>query len=182
MFVSQNVNVVLFPQHNCSKVKSFLRHRLGRYITNVTKAAEVCSDFLCQGNGRCVRRDPLARHYLHLSAKSYRIWRSDNGDFAVTGWHSQHELQLLTDRFRCHCYEGHEGERCDSINKVREDDSPWRGEEEEEEEQERRRTEWEDEQGERWEQEQSVASLTRYSPHLVLLMLLLSLSLVQTVV
>lgn len=170
----------MFPQHNCSKVKSFLRHRLGRYITNVTKAAEVCSDFLCQGNGRCVRRDPLARHYLHLSAKSYRIWRSDNGDFAVTGWHSQHELQLLTERFRCHCYEGHEGERCDSINKVREDDSPWRGEEEEE--QERRRTEWEDEQGERWEREESVASLTRYSLHLVLLMLLLSLSFVKTVV
>lgn len=170
--------VVLFPQQNCSKVKSFLRHRLGKYITNVTRAAEVCSDFLCQGNGRCVRRDPLARHYLHLSADSYRIRLSADGDFAVTGWHSQYELQLLTERFRCRCYEGHEGERCDSINKVREDDGLWR---EEEEEQERRRTEWEDEQGERWDRGESEASWTRYSLHLVLLMLLLNLLLVKTV-
>lgn len=170
----------MFPQHNCTKVKSFLKHRLGQYITNVTKAAEVCSDFLCQGNGRCVRRDPLAHHYLHLSADSYHIQLAADGGFAVTGWHSQHELQLLTERFRCHCYEGHEGERCDSINKVREDDGPWR--DEEEDEQERRRTQWEDEQGERWEGGESAAPLTGCSLHLMLLTLLLNLSLVKTVV
>ncbi|KAE8296664.1 Hyaluronidase-4 [Larimichthys crocea] len=166
---------------NCTKVKSFLKHRLGQYITNVTRAAEVCSDFLCQGNGRCVRRDPLARHYLHLSSNSYSIKRSPDGDFAVTGWHSQHELQLLTERFRCHCYEGHVGESCDSINKVREDDGPWR-EKEEEDEQERRRTEWEDEQGERWEGGESVAPMNSYSINLMLLMLLLNLSFIKTVV
>uniref|UniRef100_A0A3Q3QVB6 Hyaluronidase n=1 Tax=Monopterus albus TaxID=43700 RepID=A0A3Q3QVB6_MONAL len=102
---------------NCTKVKSFLSHRLGQYIINVTRAAEVCSDFLCQGNGRCVRRDPHAPHYLHLSADSYHIQASGDEDFTVTGWHLQHELQLLTERFRCHCYEGHEGKNCDSINK-----------------------------------------------------------------
>ncbi|XP_075945804.1 hyaluronidase-4 [Anarhichas minor] len=168
-------------RHNCTKVKTFLSHRLGQYITNVTRAAEVCSDFLCQGNGRCVRRDPLARHYLHLSADSYHIRPSGDEDFAVTGWHSQHELQLLAERFRCHCYEGHEGERCDSINKVREDDGPWGGGEEEDE-QERRRTEWEDEQGEQWEGGQSEAPLTGCSFHLLLLMLLLNLSLGTAVV
>lgn len=141
----------------------------------MTRAAEVCSDFLCQGNGRCVRRDPLARHYLHLSSGSYRIRLSDGGDFAVTGWHSQRELTLLTERFHCRCYEGHEGERCDSINKVREDEGPWGGEEEEEE---RRRTEWEGEQGERWERGESVAPWTRSSLRLVLLTLLLNLLLV----
>lgn len=171
----------MFPQHNCTKVKTFLSHRLGQYITNVTRAAEVCSDYLCQGNGRCVRRDPLARHYLHLSADSYHIRPSVDGDFAVNGWHSQHELQLLTERFRCHCYEGHVGESCDSINIVREDDGPWR-EKEEEDEQERRRTAWEDEQGERWEGGESEAPSTGYSVHLMLLMLLLNLSLVKTVV
>lgn len=171
----------MFPQHNCTKVKTFLSHRLGQYITNVTRAAEVCSDFLCQGNGRCVRRDPLARHYLHLSTDSYRIRPSGDEDFAVTGWHSQHELQLLAERFRCHCYEGHEGERCDSINKVREDDGPWGGGEEEDQ-QERRRTEWEDEQGERWEGGQSEAPLTGCSFHLMLLMLLLNASMGTAVV
>lgn len=169
----------LFLQHNCTNVKSFLSHRLGQYITNVTRAAEVCSDFLCQGNGRCTRRDPEAGHYLHLSADSYHIRPSGDGDFAVTGWHSQHELQLLTERFRCHCYEGHEGEHCDSINKVKEEDDGQR-EDDDEDEQERRRTEWEDEQGERWERGESAALPTGCSHHMMLLMLLLNLSLVKT--
>ncbi|XP_035812929.1 hyaluronidase-4 isoform X2 [Amphiprion ocellaris] len=165
--------------HNCTTVKSFLSHRLGQYITNVTRAAEVCSDFLCQGNGRCVRRDPRAPHYLHLSADTYHIHPSGEGDFTVTGWHSQHELQLLTERFRCHCYEGHEGESCDSINKVREDERPWK---EEKDEQERKRTAWEDEQGEMCEGTENVAPATVCRHHLLLLMLLLNLSLVKMVV
>ncbi|KAJ8381683.1 hypothetical protein SKAU_G00024610 [Synaphobranchus kaupii] len=102
-------------RHNCSRVKSFLGSRLGQYITNVTRAAEVCSDFLCQSNGRCARRDSRASHYLHLSSDSYRIEPSGDGEFAVTGWHSQRELLLLANRFRCHCYQGYGGERCDSL-------------------------------------------------------------------
>lgn len=105
-------------RHNCTKVKSFLNHRLGQYITNVTRAAEFCSYFLCQNNGRCIRRDLRAPHYLHLNADSYHIQPSGDGDFLVTGWHSQHDLQLLVERFGCHCYEGHAGERCDSLNEV----------------------------------------------------------------
>lgn len=114
-------------QYNCSKVKAFLNHRLGQYITNVTRAAEVCSEFLCQSNGRCIRRDPRALHYLHLSRTTYRILPNRNGTFTVTGWHSQHELQLLAKRFHCHCYEGYEGERCNTTE-------PRQGEEGEEEE------------------------------------------------
>uniref|UniRef100_A0A673HQ29 Hyaluronidase n=1 Tax=Sinocyclocheilus rhinocerous TaxID=307959 RepID=A0A673HQ29_9TELE len=102
-------------RHNCSKVKAFLNHRLGQYITNVTRAAEICSDLLCQSNGRCVRRDPQAPHYLHLSRGSYRILSNRNGTFTVTGQPSKNEWQMLADKFRCHCYQGYEGERCDSI-------------------------------------------------------------------
>lgn len=101
-------------QQNCSRVRTFLSYRLGQYITNVTRAAEVCSEYLCQSNGRCVRRDPRALHFLHLSRTSYRILSNRNGTFTVTGCHSQHELQQLAGRFHCHCYEGYEGERCDS--------------------------------------------------------------------
>ncbi|XP_029379713.1 hyaluronidase-4 [Echeneis naucrates] len=164
---------------NCTKVKSFLSHRLGQYIVNVTRAAEICSDFLCQGNGRCVRRDPRARHFLHLSAKSYQIRPLGNGEFAVSGWPSQRELQLLNERFRCHCYEGHEGESCDSINSVKEDDGPWsRGEDDDE--QEKRRTEWEVEQDERWETGENSAPPIRLGLHTMLLMLLLNLLSVKT--
>lgn len=101
-------------QQNCSRVRTFLNYRMGQYITNVTRAAEVCSEYLCQSNGRCLRRDPRAPHFLHLSRTSYRIHSNRNGTFTVTGWHSQCELQQLAERFQCHCYEGYEGEHCDS--------------------------------------------------------------------
>lgn len=165
------VSVVVFPQHNCTRVRSFLRHRLGRYITNVTRAAEFCSNFLCQGNGRCVRRNPHAHHYLHLSSRTFRIRLSGDGGFAVTGRPSPQELRLLPRRFRCHCYQGHEGERCDSTNEVREDGGPWR-EEDEEDERERRR--WEDGQDERRGRGRSGAALTGYKLDLLLLNLLLT--------
>lgn len=89
----------------------------------------------------------------------------------MSGWPSPHDLQLLTDRFRCHCYEGHEGESCDSINKVKEDDTGWR--EEEEDEQERKRTEWEDEQDEHWEGQDSAALVNVCSRTQMVLMILL---------
>ncbi|KAJ7997680.1 hypothetical protein DPEC_G00214650 [Dallia pectoralis] len=105
-------------KHNCTIVKSFLYHRLGQYITNVTRAAEVCSDFLCQSNGRCVRRNLHAPHYLHLSGDTYKIKPSGDGSFVVSGRPSESELELLVKRFRCHCYEGHAGTNCDRLNKV----------------------------------------------------------------
>lgn len=104
-----------------------MNYRLGQYITNVTRAAEVCSDYLCQNNGRCVRKEPRALHYLHLSKPSYRITSLGNGSFSVVGEHSQQDYQLLKERFQCHCYQGYEGERCDSPDK---DKDTGQGEEE----------------------------------------------------
>uniref|UniRef100_A0AAY4BFP9 Hyaluronidase n=1 Tax=Denticeps clupeoides TaxID=299321 RepID=A0AAY4BFP9_9TELE len=111
-------------RYNCSKVRAFLYYRLGQYITNVTRAAEACSEFLCQSNGRCVRRDPWAPHYLHLSRSSYRIASSRNGSFVVTGRHTQQELRLLAERFLCHCYQGYGGERCDSLGPEKAETEP----------------------------------------------------------
>ncbi|XP_017340066.1 hyaluronidase-4 [Ictalurus punctatus] len=124
-------------RQNCSRVRTFLSYRLGQYITNVTRAAEVCSEYLCQSNGRCVRKDPRAPHFLHLSRTSYRILSNRNGTFAVTGWHSQHELQQLAERFYCHCYEGYEGEHCDSTESTDTADFEEKKKEVEEEEQDR---------------------------------------------
>ncbi|KAM9753381.1 hyaluronidase-4 isoform 1-T1 [Menidia menidia] len=141
-------------QHNCTEVKSYLSRRLGRYITNVTRAAEVCSSFLCGGHGRCVRRDPCAGHYLHLSARDYQILPAGDGGFSVSGWPSQQELQLLASRFHCHCYQGHQGPRCISSNRVREQEHSRGGEEEDTQ---RRRAEWEREQAGQTERANSSA-------------------------
>ncbi|XP_011474039.1 hyaluronidase-4-like isoform X2 [Oryzias latipes] len=165
-------------KNNCSMVKSFISHRLGHYITNVTRAAEICSHTLCQGNGRCVRREPRAHHYLHLSADSYHIHSSGDGAFTVTGWHSQQDLQLLTKTFRCHCYEGHDGDNCDSINKVKEEDELWR---EEDDKEDRRRVDWEEEQGERAEGRENAALPTSSSHCLIVFVLLFNILLVGEV-
>uniref|UniRef100_A0A3B3T5L6 Hyaluronidase n=1 Tax=Paramormyrops kingsleyae TaxID=1676925 RepID=A0A3B3T5L6_9TELE len=100
---------VSVPQLNMDKY----RPGLGRYIANVTRAAELCSRLLCGSSGRCARRDPEAPHYLHLSGASYRIAPVADGGFAVTGVHSPAEIRLLAERFRCRCYRGYGGDRCD---------------------------------------------------------------------
>ena len=171
------------PQFNCSKVTSFVSQRLGRYVANVTQAAEVCSDFLCQGNGRCVRRDPLARHYLHLSPRSYALRPAAGGGFAATGSPSLHDRSLLAKRFRCHCYQGHAGAHCDSLNLLDEEEEGGQEEGQEEEggeqgvtEEERRRLDWEAEQCE----EESLAAPTGSRLGLTLWLLLVHLALVWT--
>ncbi|XP_033881565.2 hyaluronidase-4-like isoform X1 [Acipenser ruthenus] len=110
-------------RHNCSKVKLFMSYELGLYITNVTKAAEVCSEFLCQNNGRCVRKDWQALHYLHLNPNSYMIQPSEEGEFIVTGQASSEELSDLREKFSCHCYQGHGGQKCDILDKPGKPDS-----------------------------------------------------------
>uniref|UniRef100_A0A8C4RKR4 Hyaluronidase n=1 Tax=Erpetoichthys calabaricus TaxID=27687 RepID=A0A8C4RKR4_ERPCA len=104
-------------QYNCTKVKKFLNDNLGFYITNVTKAAEVCSEHLCQNNGRCMRKDWQAPHYLHLNPKNYVIRPTEDGNFIVIGNPSVEELSELRDRFKCHCYQGYGGETCDRLHK-----------------------------------------------------------------
>lgn len=89
----------------------------------------------------------------------------------MTGWPSQWELQLLPRRFRCHCYEGHEGERCDSINEVREDGGPWM---EKDEDDEQEWQQWENKQDKQCEGGRSGATLTGYKQDLVVLVLLLN--------
>ncbi|KTG47686.1 hypothetical protein cypCar_00001845 [Cyprinus carpio] len=133
--------MAFLTQQNCSKVKAFLNYRLGQYITNVTQAAEICSELLCQTNGRCVRRDPQAPHYLHLSRGNYRILSNRNGTFTVIGQQTKNERQMLADRFRCHCYQGYEGERCDSIEPEETEEDNMIKEDVEEEEEKKKESE-----------------------------------------
>ncbi|KFO84666.1 Hyaluronidase-2, partial [Buceros rhinoceros silvestris] len=44
-------------RNSCQAIKNYLEGDLGRYIANVTRAAQLCSIKLCQGQGRCLRRD-----------------------------------------------------------------------------------------------------------------------------
>nr|XP_033814962.1 hyaluronidase-4-like [Geotrypetes seraphini]XP_033814963.1 hyaluronidase-4-like [Geotrypetes seraphini] len=99
-------------KESCMKVNRFLTSNLGIYITNITKATEICSRHLCQNNGRCLRKKWNALDYLHLNPESYTIEPSEDQEFTVKGEASYSDLEFLAKKFSCHCYKGYEGKDC----------------------------------------------------------------------
>lgn len=102
-------------QGNCTKVKQFIASELGVYIINVTTAAEMCSRHLCHNNGRCVRKKWTALDYLHLNSKNFRIEISEDQEFTVRGEASSTDLEMMSKKFVCHCYQGYEGIDCRKV-------------------------------------------------------------------
>uniref|UniRef100_A0A8D2NI34 Hyaluronidase n=1 Tax=Zonotrichia albicollis TaxID=44394 RepID=A0A8D2NI34_ZONAL len=80
----------------CQLMKNYLEGDLGRYIVNVTTAAELCSTTLCQGRGRCLRQDSHADRPL----------------FWAEGQLSSADTLFLRTHFHCHCYQGWQGSGC----------------------------------------------------------------------
>ncbi|TSM52334.1 Hyaluronidase-5 [Bagarius yarrelli] len=58
---------------SCVALSAYLPATLNPYVANVTAAAKLCSQTLCQGQGRCVRQNPDSAVYLHLNPKNFRI-------------------------------------------------------------------------------------------------------------
>ncbi|XP_008407877.1 hyaluronidase-2-like isoform X3 [Poecilia reticulata] len=97
---------------SCSDLNNYLLGSLGRYLLNVTTAAEQCSQKLCKFHGRCLRRAPDSDVYLHLSPSTHRII-SQSGKLKVTGSPGQAELKAFRQHFKCQCYTGYWGEGCE---------------------------------------------------------------------
>ncbi|XP_072529549.1 hyaluronidase PH-20-like [Salminus brasiliensis] len=89
---------------SCEAFSYHLDSIINPYIINVTTAAKLCSNFLCQGKGRCVRKNYNMDHYLHLSAGSFSIQRGPAGRYEVLGMPSLTDLQMFTRAFTCQCY------------------------------------------------------------------------------
>ncbi|XP_035238779.1 hyaluronidase-2 isoform X1 [Anguilla anguilla] len=96
---------------SCSSLNEYLRGHLGRYLLNVTTAAEHCSRLRCSSHGRCLRRRPNTDTYLHLSPLSHSI-QSRDGKLEVKGQPGPAELALYRSQFRCQCYSGFQDESC----------------------------------------------------------------------
>uniref|UniRef100_A0A8C9TYX3 Hyaluronidase n=1 Tax=Scleropages formosus TaxID=113540 RepID=A0A8C9TYX3_SCLFO len=86
-------------------LSAYLTSTLNPYIANVTAAAKLCSTSLCQGNGRCVRKDYDSDSYLHLNPNSFTIHES-NGKYQAVGVPSLSDLTAFADSFTCQCYAG----------------------------------------------------------------------------
>ncbi|XP_067360482.1 hyaluronidase-2 isoform X2 [Channa argus] len=96
---------------SCSILNEYLKGPLGRYLLNVSTAAEQCSQEVCKSHGRCLRRVQDHDVYLHLNPSTQSI-TSHNGRLKVTGLPSKSQLSLFHTHFQCQCYSGYTGKDC----------------------------------------------------------------------
>ncbi|XP_071314552.1 hyaluronidase PH-20 isoform X2 [Trachinotus anak] len=89
----------------CHSLSEYLTSTFNPYIANVTAATMLCSELLCQGRGRCVRKQYDSSHYLHLNPASFSLLRADRRYVAV-GQPSAADLNAWAANFTCQCYAG----------------------------------------------------------------------------
>ncbi|XP_028906725.1 hyaluronidase-2 [Ornithorhynchus anatinus] len=102
-------------RESCQSIKDYLEHKLAPYIANVTTAAQHCSLNLCLGHGRCQRRDSNTSTFLHLNPASFRLrHRANVGEPLLwfEGQLSSGDVAGLRLHFRCQCYQGWHGDKC----------------------------------------------------------------------
>lgn len=78
---------------------------MNQYILNVSTATQLCSEALCQGRGRCVRKHWDDDVYLHLDPRRYQIQQQRTGSpLTVSGDLSQDDINWFDRSFDCMCY------------------------------------------------------------------------------
>ncbi|XP_023143201.2 hyaluronidase-1 [Amphiprion ocellaris] len=118
-----SAGVVLWGDHllsktqaTCEAVKSYIDESLGPYLVNVTSAAVLCSQTLCSSKGRCQRRNPNSRAYLHLDPAAWKIVSEKTPlggkNYRVLGQMWTQNVKLMKFDFECKCYPGWGGESC----------------------------------------------------------------------
>ncbi|XP_029952177.1 hyaluronidase PH-20-like isoform X2 [Salarias fasciatus] len=93
---------------DCQALSDYLTTTFSPYVANVTAAAMLCGELLCQKKGRCVRKRFDSSAYLHLNATHFHILRA-NGRYAAVGQPSSADLEDWGQKFTCQCYAG---QRC----------------------------------------------------------------------
>ncbi|XP_028306430.1 hyaluronidase PH-20-like [Gouania willdenowi] len=91
-------------QAACQDLSDYLTSTLDPYVANVTAAAMLCSEVLCQSKGRCVRKTYDSLSYLHLNPTYFRILRTNR--YIAVGLPSAADLNTWAENFTCQCYAG----------------------------------------------------------------------------
>nr|XP_013217700.1 LOW QUALITY PROTEIN: hyaluronidase-1-like [Ictidomys tridecemlineatus] len=100
-------------KETCLSVQQSIQGPLGHYAVNVTSAAKLCSQSLCNSHGRCVRKTPESSSYLHMpesSRKKYVPQKSFR--FVISEKSKLQTIMDMKNRFVCHCYYSWGGESC----------------------------------------------------------------------
>lgn len=78
---------------------------MNQCILNVSTATQLCSEALCQTQGRCVRKHWDDDVYLTLDMRRYRIERlGRGGPLVVRGGLAQDDFDWFNQWFDCMCY------------------------------------------------------------------------------
>ena len=108
---------LFFPQETCLSVQKFIQGPLGHYAVNVTTAAKLCSQSLCNNNGRCIRKTSESSSYLHMPGSSSEKYGPRKSLRAVISpANKQKTIKDMKDGFVCHCYHGWHGESCQQLS------------------------------------------------------------------
>ncbi|KAM3608840.1 uncharacterized protein V6R79_005598 [Siganus canaliculatus] len=92
-------------EDSCFDARQHLEKVMNPYIVNVTTAAQLCSEALCQNQGRCVRKRSDDDVFLHLDPSRFRIQRQQRGGpLTVSGGLSQDDVAWFDRHFDCMCY------------------------------------------------------------------------------
>ncbi|KAM4613909.1 hyaluronidase-1 [Polymixia lowei] len=109
-------NTFAKSQATCDAVKAYIDETLGHYLVNVTSAATLCSQKVCSSRGRCQRRFPNSRAYLHLDPAVWKVTsekKAEGGQsYTVLGQIRPHQVMKMKSQFQCKCYPGWTGETC----------------------------------------------------------------------
>ncbi|POI21411.1 hypothetical protein CIB84_014842 [Bambusicola thoracicus] len=101
-------------KEKCLKLRDYLDGALGHYIVNVTTSAQLCSQSLCSGNGRCVRKEGKVA-FLQLDPSRFAIdLKGKKPQPVVWILNADSDMSQLAEGFTCQCYSGWGGEHCDS--------------------------------------------------------------------
>ncbi|NXA33338.1 HYAL1 protein, partial [Eudromia elegans] len=101
-------------QEMCLKLKNYLDGDLGHYILNVTTSAQLCSQKLCSGQGRCVRKSNK-EGFLHLDPFHFAIEKDSSKahlEVHSTTTTSDSDVSRLAEEFTCQCYDDWAGAQC----------------------------------------------------------------------
>ncbi|XP_009889556.1 PREDICTED: hyaluronidase-1 [Charadrius vociferus] len=98
----------------CLRLKDYVEGPLGHYIVNVTASADLCSQSLCSGRGRCVRQENK-QGFLHLDPFRFAIDLKAGKPWLVAqSLESGDDVSRLAQEFSCQCYGKWQGPRCDT--------------------------------------------------------------------
>ncbi|XP_076978508.1 hyaluronidase PH-20-like isoform X2 [Tamandua tetradactyla] len=104
--VLTDVSSAYLTQQACMNLDYFLKTLLNPYLINVTLAAKMCSQVLCQEQGVCVRKHLKSNDYLHLNPANFEIQIGQGGKYIVQGKPTLEDLQQFSEKFYCSCFTG----------------------------------------------------------------------------